>query len=101
MNAHPEWVGGTGRDVTELMRALPGAVCKDGAEGVHAIALPDGRAVTLKIADGASRARPVVMVAALRRLGVSSPALERIGEVPVLGHGAPVGSIRPAGALAD
>jgi L-asparaginase II len=100
MNAFPQWVGGTGRDVTALMRALPGSVCKDGAEGVHAIALADGRAVTLKIADGASRARPVVMVAALRRLGVSSPALDRIGEVAVLGHGAPVGSIKPAGALA-
>jgi L-asparaginase II len=100
MNAFPQWVGGTGRDVTELMRALPGSVCKDGAEGVHAIALADGRAVTLKIADGASRARPVVMVAALRRLGVSSDELDRIGTVPVLGHAEPVGSIRPAGALA-
>ena len=100
MNAFPEWVGGTGRDVTELMRALPGSVCKDGAEGVHAIALADGRTVTIKIADGDKRARPVVMVAALRRLGVTSPALDRIGDVPVLGHGEPVGSIRPAGALA-
>ncbi len=45
MNAFPQWVGGTGRDVTELMRALPGSVCKDGAEGVYAIALADGRAV--------------------------------------------------------
>ncbi|HEY4020560.1 MAG TPA: asparaginase [Pseudonocardiaceae bacterium] len=101
MNAFPQFVGGTGRDVTELMRALPGSVCKDGAEGVHAIALADGRAVTLKIADGSSRARPVVMVAALRALGVSSPALDRIGAVAVLGHGEPVGSIRLAGALAQ
>ncbi|HEV3359694.1 MAG TPA: asparaginase [Pseudonocardiaceae bacterium] len=101
MNAFPQWVGGTGRDVTRLMRALPGSVCKDGAEGVHAIALADGRAVTLKIADGASRARPTVLVAGLRALGVSSPALEEIGEVPVLGHAEPVGSIRPAGALAQ
>lgn len=100
MNAFPQYVGGTGRDVTAFMRALPGSVCKDGAEGVHAIALADGRAVTLKIADGASRARPVVLVAALRRLGVSSPALDEIGTVPVLGHGEPVGSIKPAGALA-
>jgi L-asparaginase II len=100
MNAFPQFVGGTGRDVTALMRALPGSVCKDGAEGVHAIALADGRAVTLKIADGASRARPVVLVAALRGLGVSSAELDRIGDVPVLGHGEPVGSIRPAGALA-
>jgi L-asparaginase II len=100
MNGFPQYVGGTGRDVTEFMRALPGSVCKDGAEGVHAIALADGRAVTLKIADGASRARPVVLVAALRRLGISSAALDEIGAVPVLGHGEPVGSITPAGALA-
>ena len=45
---------------------------KDGAEGVFAAALPDGRAVALKIADGASRARPSVMVAALAALGVDT-----------------------------
>ncbi|HEX4226573.1 MAG TPA: asparaginase [Pseudonocardiaceae bacterium] len=101
MNAFPQYVGGTGRDVTELMRALPGSVCKDGAEGVHAIALADGRTVALKIADGEKRARPVVMVTALRALGVSSPELDRIGAVAVLGHGEPVGSVRPAGALAQ
>jgi L-asparaginase II len=101
MNAFPQWVGGTGRDVTALMRALPGSVCKDGAEGVHAIALADGRTVTLKIADGASRARPTVLVAGLRALGVSAPELDEIGQVPVLGHGEPVGSVRPAGALAQ
>ena len=32
------------------------------AEGVYAAALPDGRAVALKIADGGNRARPAVMV---------------------------------------
>lgn len=100
MNANPQWVGGTGRDVTALMTALPGSVCKDGAEGVHAIALADGRAVALKIADGASRARPVVLVAALRRLGVGSAELDAIADVPVLGHGERVGAIRPAGAFA-
>ncbi|HEY0808267.1 MAG TPA: asparaginase, partial [Pseudonocardiaceae bacterium] len=64
MNTYPEWVGGTGSEVARLMRALPGSVAKDGAEGVHAIGLPDGKAVALKIADGAARARSVVMVAA-------------------------------------
>ena len=51
------------------MRGVPGLMAKDGAEGVFAAALPDGRAVALKIADGANRARPPVMVAALRALG--------------------------------
>ena len=40
------------------MRAVPGLVAKDGAEGVYVAALPDGRAVALKIADGGERARP-------------------------------------------
>lgn len=96
MNTYPEWVGGTGSEVATLMRALPGAVAKDGAEGVHAIGLPDGRAVALKVADGATRARSVVMVAALRRLGVDAPGLAELAEAPVLGHGEPVGAVRPS-----
>jgi L-asparaginase II len=94
MSGYPEWVGGTGSEVARLMRALPGAAAKDGAEGVHAIGLPDGRAVALKIADGSARARSVVMVAALRRLGVDAPGLAELAEAPVLGHGEPVGAIR-------
>jgi L-asparaginase II len=94
MRARPDLVGGTGRDVTQLLRAVDGLVAKDGAEGVFAAALPDGRAVALKISDGASRARPPVMVAALRRLGVEAPGLEPLATVPVLGHGEPVGMVR-------
>ncbi|MDN3286440.1 asparaginase [Streptomyces thermocarboxydus] len=97
MSTHPEYVGGTGRDVTRLMRALPGAVAKDGAEGVYALGLPDGSAAALKIADGSQRARPVVMVAALRRLGVDVDAddtLRDLATAPVLGHGKRVGSVR-------
>ena len=70
MRAHPQWVGGTRRDVTALMAGVPGLLAKDGAEGVYAVALPDGRAVALKIDDGAERARTVLMAAVLRRLGV-------------------------------
>ncbi|MEV1026592.1 asparaginase [Streptomyces sp. NPDC050264] len=102
MNAHPEYVGGTGRDVTDLMRSLPGAVAKDGAEGVYALALPDGSAVALKIADGGQRPRPVVMAAALRHLGVdvdADPRLSALTEAPVLGHGEPVGAVRPSAVL--
>lgn len=97
MNRHPEWVGGTNRDVTKLMRAIPGAVAKDGAEGVYAIGLPSGEAVACKIADGSSRARAVVLVAALRRLGVRAP--DELATFPVLGHGRPVGAIKPSPAL--
>lgn len=94
MTEFPEMVGGPRRDVTRLMRMVPGLMAKDGAEGVYAAALPDGRAVALKVADGASRARVPVMVAALRALGVDVPAAADSLADPVLGHGRPVGAIR-------
>jgi len=55
MRSHPEMVGGSTRDVTLLMQGVPGLLGKDGAEGVFAVAMPDGRAVALKIADDAYR----------------------------------------------
>ncbi|MDP9220687.1 MAG: asparaginase, partial [Actinomycetota bacterium] len=92
----PEYVGGTGRDVTKLISGVPGLIAKDGAEGVYAAALPDGRAVALKIADGAERARRPVLAAALQRLGVDAAVLdELLDEAVVLGHGVPVGRIEP------
>jgi L-asparaginase II len=90
---HPEWLGGTDREVTQLISAVPGLIAKDGAEAVYAAALPDGRAVALKIADGSDRARQVVMVAVLRALGVQEPGLAALAERPVLGHGKPVGAV--------
>jgi L-asparaginase II len=93
---HPEWLGGTGRDVTELIRAVPGLIAKDGAEGVYAAALPDGRAAAVKVSDGAGRVRPVVMAALLCRLGVPPEPLADFGRAPVLGGGSPVGWIEPA-----
>jgi L-asparaginase II len=92
MTGHPDMVGGPTRDVTRLMRLVPGLIAKDGAEGVHVAALPDGRAVAVKIADGAGRARAPVTVAALRSLGVDLAA-DALVE-PVLGHGRPVGRVR-------
>lgn len=101
MTAHPELVGGTGRDVTRLMQGLPGLMAKDGAEGVYAAALPDGGAVALKIDDGAGRPRAAVMVAALRALGADAPVLDELATAPVLGGGRPVGVVRVAGPLAE
>jgi len=96
MRRHPDLVGGTGRDVTDLMRAADGMVAKDGAEGVYAAALPDGRAAAVKIDDGAGRARRPVLAAALERLGVEPAATAALRDVPVLGHGEPVGCVRVA-----
>jgi len=90
----PEYVSGTNRDEVRLLRALPGAIGKLGAEAVYAVALPDGRTVALKIEDGADRARPVVMAEALRRLGVESAEVDAIGTHTLYGGGVPVGEIR-------
>ncbi len=97
IRAHPEWLGGTRRDVTQLVAGIPGLVAKDGAEGVYAAALPDGRAVALKIDDGGQRARPPVMSAALRRLGVDEAVLDELATAPLLGGGQPVGTLRFCG----
>ena len=59
-----------------------------------AAALPDGRAVALKIADGGNRARPPVMLAALRALGIDTSAVEPLVVELVLGHGHSVGEVR-------
>ncbi|WP_078893568.1 asparaginase [Streptomyces sp. CT34] len=100
MREHPEMVSGTDRDVARLVRALPGLLAKDGFEGVQVAALPDGRAVGVKIADGADRARMPVTAAALARCGVDPGLLAPFATAPVLGGGRQVGTLRAAGALA-
>ena len=100
IRAHPAYVSGTRRDERELLTAIPGAIGKAGAESCYAVALPDGRAFTLKTDDGAPRVRPVLMAAALDRSGileepgVDADAVRRTGVVPLLGGGEPVGEIR-------
>jgi L-asparaginase II len=107
MRAHPEMVGGTGREDTRLMQAFPGLLVKGGAEGVHCAALPDGRCVAVKITDGGDRARMPVLIAALRLLGVDSTGaadaddsgsglLDELGTGVVLGGGVPVGTVQIA-----
>lgn len=96
IQAHPEWVSGTGRDEVRLVRGVPGLFAKGGAEGVHAAALDDGRAVALKISDGHGRARPVVMAAVLQRLGLDHPVLHDLSRAPVQGGRETVGEVRPA-----
>ena len=92
--AYPEYVSGTGYADLALHRAVPGLVCKGGAEGVFAAGLPDGTGIALKIVDGAERGRRELMVAILQALGVDSPGLEALATSPVLGHGKPVGEVR-------
>jgi L-asparaginase II len=94
MRAHPQWVGGSRRDVTALMRGVPGLLAKDGAEGVSMVALADGRAVAVKIEDGAQRARQVVTAAALQALGVNADVVAAQLTFELLGGGRPVGTVR-------
>ncbi|MFJ8628612.1 asparaginase [Kitasatospora sp. NPDC093550] len=99
LRKHPEMASGAGRDVAELMRAVPGLLAKDGFEGVQVAALPDGRAVALKIADGANRARVPVAAAALALAGVDPRLLTGFAGEPATGGGRPVGGVRPVAAL--
>ncbi|MEU0787540.1 asparaginase [Streptomyces sp. NPDC006173] len=94
MRAHPEYVAGTRRPDTWLMREIPGALSKMGAEAVQAVALPDGRALAFKIDDGSTRALGPVLARALTLLNVTSPILQKIGRTPLLGGGREVGGIR-------
>ncbi len=94
MVAYPEMVGGNVRDVTHFMRHVPGLMAKDGADGVFAAALADGRAIALKIADGGDRARPPVMLAALDHMGLATDELAAAVSRPVMGHGRVVGTVR-------
>ena len=101
MTSHPEMVGGPKRDVTLVMRGITGLMAKDGAEGVFAVALPDGRAVAMKVADGANRARPPIMRGALSLLGIDMSLVDPSAFAsPILGHGRPVGEVRIVGSLA-
>nr|BFD86341.1 asparaginase [Streptomyces sp. Xyl84] len=99
MREHAEMASGSGRDVAALMRAVPGLLAKDGFEGVQVAALPDGRAVAVKISDGANRARIPVAAAALVRAGVEASLLTEFAGETLLGGGRPVGSVRPVRAL--
>jgi L-asparaginase II len=58
-----------------------------------AAATGDGVGIAVKIDDGAGRARSPVLVAALRRLGVTVD-VSALTPADVLGHGRPVGAVR-------
>ncbi|WP_420075871.1 asparaginase [Streptomyces sp. JL3001] len=99
MREHAEMASGSGRDVAALMRAVPGLLAKDGFEGVQVAALPDGRAVAVKIADGANRARVPVAAAALAFAGVDPELLTEFRGEALLGGGREVGCVRPVRSL--
>jgi L-asparaginase II len=82
-------VGGTTERLdTEMIRAARGRlISKVGAEGVYTVGIlpckewPNGMGLALKIEDGEDRrARPTVVIEALRQLGVlKDESLEAVG----------------------
>jgi L-asparaginase II len=98
MLAFPEMVGGSDRDVSILMRATPGLLVKDGAEGVIVGATITGWACAVKLADGAGRGRVPVLLTQLAAAGIDMSAAVALGlhRESVLGGGAIVGEVRPA-----
>ncbi|GAA3558391.1 asparaginase [Amycolatopsis ultiminotia] len=94
MRAHPWLVAGTDREDTLLMEGVPGLLSKVGAEGVLAMALADGTAVALKMADGAKRGCAPLALAVLEHLGADVSELGDLARPPVLGGGQEVGHLR-------
>lgn len=74
MTTYPEYVGGTGRLCTELIRTAGGRiVAKVGAEGVYCAGIPGAElGIALKVEDGARRAAEPALLAALHALGLLS-----------------------------
>ena len=97
MRAHPVLVEGEGLIDTAFMQAFPGAVSKDGAEGLGCAVLPDGRGLAVKALDGADRAMgPALIALAARSLGLAEiPAvLAPLARPPRLNvHGTVVGEL--------
>ena len=76
------------------MAGVPGLIAKVGAEAVYGVALPDGRALALKIDDGGDRARIVVSAEILRSvLNVDAPVVHQQSEISVMGGGRRVGQV--------
>jgi L-asparaginase II len=73
-SGYPELMSGTGRFDAAINRALTGrGMVKIGAEGMFCACLPAlGLGLSLKIADGASRAAEVATAAILRKLDLLS-----------------------------
>jgi L-asparaginase II len=101
MRAHPWLVAGTGREDTDLMRAVPGLLVKGGADGVHVAAVPGRGAVALKLDDGGDRGRTPALCGGLRYLGLDAEVLAPWALTPVSGGEDVVGQIRPSAELSS
>jgi L-asparaginase II len=101
MRGHPEFVAGTGRLCTDVMRAAKGRLfAKVGAEGFYCAGVPSMKlGIALKVEDGATRASEPALLAILKTLdAISSDELAyltRYAEPVILNtRGETVGLIR-------
>jgi L-asparaginase II len=81
--AHPEYVAGTDRLDTDLMRAAGRRLfAKVGAEGFYCAGIPSLRiGIALKVEDGAKRAAEPALLAVLKNLdAISSGELEQLSK---------------------
>ncbi|WP_299922869.1 asparaginase [uncultured Pelagimonas sp.] len=105
MIAFPDLVAGENRACTHLMRAAKEPVAiKTGAEGYFVAILPQrDMGISLKIADGATRASDCAIAALLVRLGVldaQDPQVKRFLNPPIKNwDGLVTGEIRPVAGL--
>lgn len=106
MVRHPEYVAGTDRLCTDLMRVTEGRViAKVGAEGVYCAGVPElGLGIALKVEDGAKRAAEPALLGVLRMLDL----IDAVEHEKLLGYAEPVltntrgeevGRLRPVVAL--
>lgn len=80
MTYHPRLIAGDGAFDTELMRLSEGElVSKSGAEGIQCVSrLGEGMGLTIKVRDGARRAKYAVAIHILKQMGWISPAIAEI-----------------------
>jgi len=91
MRAHPELIRGRDAPDTMLMKTVPGAVAKGGAEGLLCGSLPDGTGFALKSADGSARALRSALASFAASLALELPGF---AEVPLANsRGEAVGTI--------
>jgi L-asparaginase II len=102
MTRHPEYVAGTARLCTAVMRIASDRrlFAKVGAEGYYCAGIPDRRlGIALKVEDGAKRASEPALLATLHAMGVLSTAdLASLGDFAaprvINTLGAEVGEVR-------
>lgn len=95
MSSHPEMVAGLGRLSAKWMRAVPGLIMKEGAEGVMIAGQRNHGVVAFKVIDGSMRAHEAIIRSALAKIGITSSAMSASGAT-VFGGPAPKVAIRAA-----